>query len=173
MLSQRSIFSASRRARVSKLMAGALAVVSIGTGAAGVGTAHAQSVPTTVANFCSFSRALGRPAFGSADGHDYAAWALGTRYDDYLAFDLTGDTRVDVVVYAPLSGERQTIQYFGLCTGANRDRWYSAAAIEAQLAAQQRAAQQRAQQGSNEYWSEVGPQMEFNMDMEALTDWEM
>jgi hypothetical protein len=151
----------------------ALTAATVGVAAGGAGPALASSYPTTVANFCSFSRALGRPATGRATGHDYAAWALGARYDDYLAFDMNGDTHVDVVVYAPLVGGRQTIEYFGLCTGANRDRWFNAAAVERQLAAQQREAQERAQEGSNEFWSEVGPQMEFNMDMEALTDWEM
>jgi hypothetical protein len=163
-----------RRGRISKFAAAAVATASIGAGAIGTATASAQSrLPTTVANFCSFSGALGRPALGRVSGHDYAAWALGTRYDNYLAFDLNGDTHVDVVVYAPITGERQTIQYFGVCTGPHRDVWYNAAAVEAQLARQQRIDQQRAQEGSNEYWSEVGPQMEFNMDMEALIDSDM
>ena len=163
-----------RRGHVTKLAAAAVAAVSIGAGAVGTGTASAQSrLPTTVANFCGFSRALGRPAVGRVQGDDYAAWALGTRYANYVAFDLNGDTHVDIVVYAPIVGQRQTIEYFGLCTGAHRDVWYNAAAIEAQLHRQQQIAEQRAQQGSNEFWSEVGPQMEFNMDMEALTDWEM
>jgi hypothetical protein len=164
----------SRRGRISKLAAAVVATASVGAGTIGTGTAAAQSrLPTTVANFCGFSGALGRPTVGRVDGHDYAAWALGTRYSDYVAFDMNGDTHVDIVVYAPITGERQTIRDFGLCTGAHRDVWYSAAAIEAQLARQQHIAEQRAQQGSNEFWSEVGPQMEFNMDMEALTDWEM
>lgn len=157
------------RSRTAKLAAGALIAMSIGVEMFAAAPALAYGYPTTVRAFCTFNRYLGRPTFGVANGDDYAAWSLGTRYFPYFAVDTTGDTRVDLVVYAPLVGGVQTARYYGLCTGPNRDRWYSAAALERQLAAQQA----RAERGSNAYWSEVGPQMEFDMDMEAITDWEM
>jgi hypothetical protein len=157
------------RTRTAKLAAGALAAMSVGVGMFGATPAFASGYPTTVRAFCSFNRQLGRPATGAALGHDYAAWSVGTRYAPFVAFDMTGDTRVDIVLYAPVVRGVQTVREYGLCTGRNRDRWYSAAALERQVAAQQATAEQ----GSNAYWSEAGPGMEFNMDLEALTDMDM
>jgi hypothetical protein len=145
-----------------RVLATAVTAVMLAAGVVSSGTAHAAST-ATVANFCAFSRSVGRVYTGrTRDGQDYAAWTYGTRYFNVFAFDTNSDTHVDLVVYAPYYNGEYHLQDIGVCSGPDRNVWYNAAAIERRY--------QRGLQAQNEAWSEMGPSMVFGMEIEALDD---
>jgi hypothetical protein len=160
-------FIASHRPGRAVRRAAVVLTAGLALGLGTVGSAHAATyrAPTTVANFCSFNRGLGRLYTGHVNGEAYAAWTIGTRYFDYYAFDTNGDGHVDSVAYTPWYSGAYHVVDFGLCAGGGT-RWYNAATIEAEYRQQQA----RSEAAGNAAWGEMAPGLEMNAELMALDD---